>query len=640
MLKVIKKVMINLQDFFNMKKQLILIIYFLFVNSFFSQKGGIKKANELFANKSFVEAAQRFEQLEPTQEVLQKLGDCYYYNSEMKLAVKPYSQLFIRFKDSISSDIYFRYAHALKGVNDIEKADAIMSEYLKYPVNTKQFIENLNTIVPYNYQIQNMSKNFNTGDFGISFWGEKVVFASTRSADKPAFNWNLKPYLDLFEGTVNKEGLLENITPFPKEINTKTHESNATFTADGKTMFFSRTGEKRVKVGEEIVATVKIFKAEFINNMWTNVVMLPFCSDQYSVQHPTLSKDGKRLFFSSDMPSSLGSFDIFYVDVLDDGTYSAPINLGNTVNTIHREQFPFLTADATLYFASDGHQGLGGLDIFMSKSYNDQYAKPINLGETINTGLDDFGYVLDEAKNTGYLSSNRDGADNLYSFTRTENERRFIVNGDVRDKNSKVLLPGTTVTLFDENDKLIGQIVVGEKADYVFNTEPNKKYRLEAIRDFYIPHSEEFITNDDGKIQYNIELVVESYDDAEEVVVTKDDGYVYIELENIYFDLNKWDIKPEAAKTLDIMVSLLKKYPLMEVQLGAHTDSRASETYNLTLSKNRAAATLEYLVANGIDRKRLRSKGYGESVPLIACGNTCNEAQHAINRRCEFRVLK
>ena len=636
--------MTNHQDFSNIKhmKNLKLYIFILFLglSGFAQQKPSLKNANHLFVNRSYIDAAKMYETLKPNQQVLQNLGDCYYFNSQMDFAVKNYGQLFFSFKDSLKPESYFRYAHALKGIKDYEKADVIMSEYLKYQVDTKKFIENLDNIVPYDYEIQLMAKSTTNGDFGISFFGDKVVFASLRSSDKPIFNWNQKPYLDLYEATISKDGLLENIKPFSDKINTKTHESDATFSADGKTMYFSRTNSKRVKIGEEKVATVKIFKAEFINNEWANVVEMPFSNDLYSTEHPFLTKDGKKLYFASDMPGTLGSMDIYYVDVNSDGTYGLPKNLGDVINTTHREQFPFLTEDATLYFASDGHEGMGGLDIFMSKMYNYVFVKPLNLGQTINSNLDDFGYVLNEKDNKGYLSSNRKGSDNLYSFIRKENERRILVEGDVKDKTTKDLLPGTTVSLYDEDNKLVGQMVVGSKAEYFFNTRPNKKYRVEAIRDFYIPSNVEFTTNDAGKARFTIELEVESYDDAEDIVVTKNDGYVYIELENIYFDLNKWNIKEQAAKILDVLVGLLNKYPLMEVQIGAHTDSRASEMYNLILSNNRAASTLEYLVNKGIDRKRLRFKGYGESVPLVKCGDKCTEAEHSINRRCEFRVLK
>jgi len=604
------------------------------------KKPSVKFANKLFANKAYVQAASVYETLKPNRVILSNLGDCYYYNAQMDAAVKNYGQLFFQYKDSVKPEYYFRYAHALKGIKDYEKADKIMGEYLKYPVDTQKFIDNLNTIVPYDYEVQLMTKTNNTGDFGMAYRGDKVVFASLRSTEQPLFSWNDKPYLDLFEATLNAQNQLENIQPFPKSINTKTHESNAVFSTDGKIMYFSRTNSKRVKVGDEKFASVKLFRAEWVDNDWKNITELPFCSDTFSTQHPYLSPDGTQLYFSSDRPGGKGSFDLYVVEVRPDGTFGEPQNLGDVINTEHLEQFPFITADGTLYFASNGHEGMGGLDLFMTKKYQDNYAKPLNLGQTINSGLDDFGFVLNEKTQEGFFSSNRKGYDNLYSFKRKDNERRYLVEGDVRDKVTKQLLPGTQVSLYDENDVLVGQMVVGSNADYFFNTKPNKTYRLEAIRDLYIPHSEQFSTNDEGKARYSIELEVESYDDAEDIVVTKNDGYVYIELENIYFDLNKWNIKPEAAKILDVLVGLLKKYPRMEIQIGAHTDSRASETYNLMLSNNRASSTLEYIVNQGIDRSRLRHKGFGESTPLVNCGDKCTEAEHSINRRCEFRILK
>lgn len=627
-----------------MKKFLYLLFIICFSITGFSQKkASEKKANSLFEKKAFVKAAEQYEQVKENQKVLQNLGDCYYNNSQMKDAVRVYGKLFLTYQDSVKPEYYFRYAHSLLGIADYPKADIIMSEYLKYEVSTQRFINNLTTNVPFNYVIQPMAKNTSNGDFGMSFYGDKVAFASLRNAETKSFGWNDKPYLDLFSAEVTDKGLLARVEPFPKEINTKTHESSATFSADGRIMYFNRTARKKVKVGKEQVANIKIMKAEYADGKWINVKELPFSSDQYSTEHPVLSTDGKKLYFSSDMPGSIGSFDMYVVDVNPDGTYGAPQNMGKTINTIHREQFPFISDDGTLlYFSSDGHQGMGGLDIFMSKSYDGVFAKPLNLGETINSNLDDFGYVVDEKNNKGYLSSNRKGGDNLYSFTRIENEERFVVEGEVKDKNTQTLLPGTLVSLYDENDILIGQMVVGADAGYLFPTEPNKKYRIEAVKDFYIPHTEEFTTNDDGKLRYTIELFMECYDDAEEVITKRQDGKVQIVLENIYFDLNKWDIKPDAGRILNSLLDLLNKYPNMEIELGAHTDSRASNTYNLMLSNRRAASTLEYLVKNGIKRKRMRSRGYGENVPLIKCGvnKECTEQEHSINRRCEFIILR
>ncbi len=606
-----------------------------------AQKASVKQADALFAKKSYVKAAQMYEQLTPNKKVLQNLGDSYYNNFQMRDAARAYGNLFSKIKDTVDREYYFKYAHSLMGINNYKKADSIMSLYTKFPVDTPLFIANLNRNLPYDYEIQLMAKNTSNGDFGISFYGDKVAFASLRNPKGSTYGWNDKPYLDLFSAVVSDKGLLTKIEPFPDEINTKTHESSATFSSDGKIMFFNRTNDKRVEVGDEKFASVKIMRAEFADGKWTNVTDVPFSSDTYSTEHPVLTKDGKKLYFSSDMPGAIGMFDIYVVDVNEDGTFGTPQNLGPTINTIHREQFPFISDDGTiLYFASDGHQGMGGLDILSSKSYDGVWAKPVNLGETINSGMDDFGFVIKEKDETGYLTSNRKGSDNLYSFIRVQNEESYFVEGEVKDKNTKELLPGTTVSLYDEKNTLIAQVVVGELAEYGFITEPNTKYRIEAVRDFYIPYTEEFTTNDQGKLRYTIELFMECYDDAEEIINRRSDGRVQIVLENIYFDLDKSEIKPDAARILNVLVDLLKKYPEMEIELGAHTDSRASNMYNLRLSNRRAASALEYLVKNGIERHRLKSKGYGETVPLINCGQECNEQQHSINRRCEFIIMR
>lgn len=611
----------------------------------FSQKEGNKrKADALFERKSYIKAAAMYEQIKsPDRKTLQNLGDCYYNNFMMKDAVRVYGAMFLDKKDTTDAIYWFRFAHALMGMENYKRADSVMGAYLKYPVDTPAFINNLKTNVPYNYEIQPMAKNTSNGDFGLSFFGDKVVFASYRSANGGSYNWNEHPYLDLFEAVVDSKQQLSKIKPFPKEINSKTHESTAAFSADGKYMYFSRTADKKVKVGDEKFAPVQLMRAEFVEGKWDNITMLPFNAENFSCEHPSLSQDGKKLYFSSDMPGGFGSFDIYVVDVNEDGTFGSPKNLGNTVNTKHREQFPFIGKDGDLlYFASDGHQGLGGLDIFVSQSYSGEFAKPLNLGQTINGGMDDFAFVVDESQNIGYLSSNRKGSDNLYSFIRKENAESYAVEGEVRDKNTTELLPGTMVTLFDEDGKLVGQMVVGVQADYIFATEPNKKYRIEATRDFYIPHSEEFTTNEQGKMRYTIELFMECYDDAEEIITRRDDGKVQIMLENIYFDLNKYDIKPEAAVILNQLYDIMVKYPEMVVEVGAHTDSRASVPYNKLLSNRRASATVDYLINKGIAKKRLKWFGYGEEQPIIQCGESrpCTEQEHSINRRCEFIILK
>ncbi len=638
--------MINHHDSFKMKmmKKLYYILFvFCSITTLFAQKKvSVKQANSLFDSRSYVKAAEAYEQLPQTKQNLQNLGDCYYYNFQMNNAIRAYGQLFFTFKDSVKKEVFFRYANALKGTKDYEKGDAIMSEYIGFEQNTTQFMKNVTRNTPNSFKLQMMSKNKTNGDFGISFYGDKVVFASARNVEKKAYGWNDRPYLDLFSAFVNSEGQLVKVEPFSDVINSKKHESNATFSADLKTIYFNRTGEKQVKVGNEKVAMVKIYKAELVNDKWANITMLPFSNDFYSVEHPFLTKDGKKLYFSSDMPGSLGSFDIYVVDVNEDGTYSQPRNLGETINTNQREQFPFLTDDGTLYFASDGHQGNGNLDIFMSLKISDtEFDKPLNLGSTINSEMDDFNFILDEKKNQGYFASNRTGDDNLYTFIKVENELQYLVEGEVRDMKSMQLLPGSIVKLFNEEGNLLEEIVVGKDGSFTFNTEPDKKYKIMAFKDFYIPAEATFDTSKKGKVYIDLQMKVESYYDAEDIINKKEDGTVLIDLENIYFDLDKWNIKPQAAQVLDVLIGILKKYPYMEIEIGSHTDSRASDMYNLRLSNKRAASALEYLVQNGVGRNRLRSVGYGETKPLIICPkNDCTEAEYAINRRCTFMILK
>ncbi|TRZ41999.1 OmpA family protein [Robertkochia solimangrovi] len=619
-----------------MKKFYLLLLTLFAIPALYGQS--LSKANRLFKKKAYVEAAQMYAKLGDSQEVLQNLGDSYYYNSEMEPAVEAYNQLFEKYKESVPLEVFFRYAQALKGTGNYEEADRIMSIYADKEYNTKQFEENLTKVVPYSYELKRMTSSTSTGDFGIAFYGDKVVFASLRNSDGKMYEWNDRPYLDLFQATVSEDGELENVEPFSENINTETHESNPTFTADGKTMYFSRTNEKRVKIGDEKVANVKIYKAELLDSVWTNITELPFNNDYYSAVHPALNKENDKLYFSSDMPGGEGSMDLYYVDITESG-YGNPVNLGPVINTKHREQFPFVSDDNTLYFASDGHQGFGGLDIFMTRYLAAGWTVPLNLGEPMNSGLDDFAYALNDANDKGYISSNRDGADNLYAIDRTESDIEYTVEGSVRDKITKNLLPNTLVTLYDEADNAVGEVTVGADAKYRFTTRPNRTYRIKGQLNFYATTVEEFKTNDLGTLEYNIELEIISYDDAEDIVVTRD-GKRYIELENIYFDLDKWAIKPQAAKTLDILVALLKKYPDMDIQLGAHTDSRASAAYNLDLSQKRAQSALDYLASKGISGSRLRARGFGESQPLVDCKDNCTEVEHSINRRCEFIILK
>lgn len=624
--------------------KLFFILIILGLGSFsFSQSK--KKADLLYENRAYLDAAELYIKLPKTSEVLEKLGDCYYFNSQAEKASKLYSEVFnLKNRDSLSSAFYFKYFDALRSSKDYKLADEISTLYIKDSINTEIFRSKLAKIIPYTYKTENLTNDTGGSNFGVGLYGDKITFSSTQNPKNPDYNWDKKPYLDIYEAQIIGDSLqkkLDSILPLAESINSKKqHESNAVFTKDGTVMYFSRNLKNRVELDSNKVAVVSIYKAEFIDDEWTNVAPVSFASDQFSTMHPSINAEETKLYFSSDMPNSMGSFDIYYVAILEGNTFGEPVNLGPVINSKHREQFPFVSQDSTLYFASNGRQGFGGLDIFSSTKKDSLFLEALNLGETLNSEKDDFAFVVVDSLNTGYISSNREDLDNIYTFVRKPTNRKYFIEGLVTDKVTGDLLPNTTVTLFDEFGNKIAEITVGEDATYKLETKPNQSYSIEGFQPKYIPELKFFDTNDSGNIEFNIELEIEAYKDAEEIVTDDKDGNTFIELENIYFDFAKWDIKPQAARTLDVLVALLRKYPRMEIQLGAHTDSRAGYEFNLDLSIKRARATLEYLVENGIIRARLTSKGFGETKPIVPCGDQCTEIEFSINRRCEFLILK
>lgn len=618
-------------------------VLFLASGALIAQSQNLKKANKLFSKRSYTEAIVSYEKLERTQEVLQNLADSYLYTNQLTQAVTIYKELNETYDIAKDDDLQFRYGHALKGIEMYTNADKIFSAYFGTLHNSNEFMEEIKKTTPHDFELTALHNENGHNDFGMSFFGkDRVVFASSRNEENPIYAWNNLPYLDLYSASLSNDNQLSDVTAFPNEINTNSHESNATFSSDGNIMYFNRTSNTRHKDGDLKVANIKIYRSEMIDGTWTNLSALPFTSDSYNTEHPSLSKDGKTLYFSSDMPGSIGSFDIFKVAVNEDGTYGTPENLGVLVNTAQREQFPFISDINTLYFSSNGHQGYGGLDVFRSDNINGSFVNILNLGTPANSPLDDFSFVIKEIKNNGYVSSNRSGEDQLFAFTRKDNDlANYLVEGIVMDKNSKELLSGSLITLFDENKQVLQDTIVNNDAYYKFKIEPNKKYSVRGTRKLYIPYEVDFSTDKDGKVSHNIYLLLEPYEDAEERISKNEQDITQVNLEKIFFDYDKWNIREDAAIILNTLTDLMKKYPDMEIEVASHTDARGSNDYNLALSKKRATSTMDYIVSQGIDRNRLRSIGYGEEQPLNHCvkEEICDDKEYDINRRSEFTLI-
>jgi outer membrane protein OmpA-like peptidoglycan-associated protein len=504
-----------------------------------------------------------------------------------------------------------------------------------------------------NYRIKNLEVNTKYSDFGTSYYQGEIIYASSKpGGNKSQKNWtNGQPYLELYRGVITPDGEVVDSKPFSEQLNTKYHESNAVFTKDGKTVYFTRNNYFQKRYGLDTLGwnNLKLFRAD-VDEMgkWSNELPLPFNDDNYSVGHPALSPDGRTLYFTSDMPGSMGQTDIFKCSVGSDGTYGSPINLGTQVNTYGKEMFPMVTDSGKLYFSSDGRQGSGGLDVYVVPTNNTSVA-PINLGSPINSPSDDFCFVIDEPKKNGYFSSNRDGGkgdDDIYYFDEL-NAPDFscnqVIAGVVRDKNSGALLPNSMVTLYNGSTK-VESVMVGSDASFRFTKlDCEMGYRVTGERELYQGDEKTVTTTDQADLELGVDLVLTP--DAGPIKETEYIDRCQYALDNIntiYFDLDKYYIRPDAAIELEKIVKVMNKCQDVTIEARSHTDSRASHPYNVILSQNRAQSTVDYIVSRGILKDRISAKGFGETELLNRCkdGVNCSEGEHQVNRRTEFVIIR
>ena len=622
----------------------------------------LEKANEMYKNFSYVDAIKIYERIAQkgfvNQEMLQSLGNAYYYNAEYKKALPWYEQLFQEGKYKVKPEYYYRYAQTLKSVGDYTQADKMMAKFVELTnandTRAALFEENKDyqTVIKNNsgrFQLNNASVNTENSEYGTAFYGDKIVFAGAtdaRKAKRGVSQWTGESFYDLYEAE-HFDQKLGSRKPFSSSINTQFNESTPVFTKDGNTMYFTRNNYVNRKLGSDIENTIllKILRAtKDKNGNWGNIVEVPFNSDQYNVAHPALSPDEKYLYFASDMPGSFGNSDIFRVEILGDNQYGTPENLGNIINTAGRESFPYISKDNVLYYSSDGIPGLGGLDIFAVKFNADgSTSKPINIGMPGNSADDDFCFVFNSDSKIGFLTSNRPGGkgkDDIYSF---HEDKPLLfscqknIKGIVKDAKTKAIIANAKVILSDKVMKEVGKDQ--SKTDGTFTFEKvncnDSHYYLRGEKEKY-ETAEVNVTVGRDEVVYEILL------NPREVAIKKGmDLAKVFEIKEIKFDYNKADIRPDAAVELTKIVEVMREYPKMKIDIRSHTDSRGADSYNLKLSDRRAKATLEWIVKQGIDRKRLKAKGYGETRLVNGCSNgvPCTEEEHQENRRSEFIVV-
>lgn len=635
-----------------------------------NQSKVIQKADYYFDKMWYADAAILYEQaLEKDQrnysyDIIQKAADAHYFNTNMEQAYHWYNLLYEKYKKDMSADNIFKYAHTLKGTGNYGRAKRLMRLYnrkvkdesfkigedatMEDAIPSEVVLDNiLNT--EKKFEIKSSAVNSEYSDFGPMFYEDgQVVFASAKDSsffNTRRYKWNDQPYLDLYVAKMNEESEdLRDVVKMSNKINTKYHEASVTFSSDNSTMYFTRNNYgKKLKRDKNGINHLKIYISKKVDGEWKEGIELPFNSDDYSVGHPALSPDGKQLYFVSDMPGSIGNTDIFVVDVIGDGSFSEPRNLGPEINTDKREMFPFIN-NKKLYFSSDGHTGLGGLDVYeVAFDQEEGFLEVRNVGQPVNSNMDDFSYIVDEETQKGFFASNRPGGsgdDDIYSFKRlmVEEVIENAIAGVVTELVTGDIMPEALVMLLDENNIKLKEVMTDADGSFVFeDLDSNKKYTLKTVKNDYLNKELETATkvNEVVKVDVSMKKLSE--------LITIEDGIRKLKTDLIFFDFDKSYIRNDASLELDKLVNTMMEYKDMVIKIESHTDSRGNNTYNKYLSDKRAKASRNYLIANGVAPERIESAmGYGEERLLNECDGSvrCTGESHQRNRRSEFIIVK
>ncbi|HEA30460.1 MAG TPA: hypothetical protein ENH91_10775 [Leeuwenhoekiella sp.] len=609
------------------QKYIILFTLCFVIQMSWGQKALLKEANKAFKANDYHTAIADYKMLEnPDFQAQLNLADSYYYLGNMRDAASIYK--ICNMSDTgLNTDALLRYADAEKANNNYEEANKILSKYAGKPVNIQEKLAENEENLPLLFDLQMLDKDSEHAEFGPVLYQDKLVFSSDRNNDRPIYKRTQQPFLDLYIATVNGNTLTD-ITLFSEAINTPLHEGNTAFTKDGKTIYFTRTNEDYKRINGVKVAVLQLFKADFKDGTWQNIENLPINNDSYSLAHPSLSADDKTLYFTSDMPGGYGGGDIYKVELLADNNYGAPINLGPSVNSEMQEQFPYISEEGNLYFASDRFMGLGGLDLYRSDSKDGAFAEAYNMGPTINTNRDDFSFIIDTQNATGYFSSNHSGTDKIYHFTAIDN-RKHELSGIVINTETQRPISQVVVTLYHAETNL-EQVKTDAQGHYNFRLNPNTNYHVEASLQDFQPATRKIIVDRKSNLQLEVDLPLQP---VHNILAER-------HLDNIYFDFDKAVIRPEAREILDKLADFMQENPTIKIAIASHTDAVGSTSYNKILSEKRAKATKNHLINKGIDANRMMTKACGEKHLLIDTSDSSEkEAREEKNRRSEFKIV-
>jgi outer membrane protein OmpA-like peptidoglycan-associated protein/tetratricopeptide (TPR) repeat protein len=682
-------------------KQFLLFILLLTPVILLAQKNKpLERANEYFEKFDYARAIYFYEIAEEkdpeNSEICYKAGMSYRAIGDLSGSTSWFQNAIARNHSNPLCHLYL--AEALKSTGNYELAISSYQNYAAKVPSDVRAINHLKDLKYYNkllqlnkdVEIKNLGADDDEPSFGITAFDNKYIFSAPGeqgTSVKENGIWTEMPYLDLFVAEKSADNELINVEPIESIINTRFHDGPATYHQQKGILYITRNNIVNGKAVRDNTGTVnlKIFEAKRENASWTNIKELPFNSDEYSNAHPCVSYDGNWLYFISNRPGGSGGTDIYRCPLLPDGSWGKPENLGKTINTPGNEMFPYPHSDGTLYFASDGHAGLGGLDIFKSNPLaNNLFASPLNPGAPFNSSNDDFGIMYDANASTGFFSTNRSGGignDDIYWFNDNSIYPSTIfanINGDISEKNPvKILqytkgndtpeiktllapgkvefdaLPGSSIMLLMEYGESLpltefsvptidtkttydlGTYTVPPRFDIAQNPEPELKTEPEKN-----PVKEE-------KPEVITPVVKEQPVTEEEVNYTTSELLAEYNLSNIYFDYNKSEIRSDARNTLEQIVKILNDQPSYRLEIRAHTDNRGSVEYNRELSRRRAIAAKEYLLLKGVPEKKIIINWFGATEQIVdqtkatPNGNVklSQEEIFQLNRRAEFRII-
>ena len=656
------------------KKYSILFLLGIFFTSCHTDKLSNKKALKHFDKgeyeltiKELLPLAQKGFQLDQTNYLL---GESYRLSNRITQSLPYYQQA--QAKGYVDKMLPYYMAISAKSIGNYELTKSYLNEFVKskpsrlYQIKSEIELENLGQIPDLLKKqspvtLQALTGNTSKTEFDAKKIGDELIFTS--SSKPEIYKNNGLPFLGIVKAPLKNPGEIGNQSIFSSVLfKENANDGTPAFTKDGTTVVFARGNTGKSK---DPSPDVDLYISKKTANTWSEPERLSISDSLAWDGSPSFSADERTLYFSSNRRGGKGGVDLYRVPIDNSGRFGRPINLGSTINTPGDELFPYVSANGKLYFSSDGHPSIGGLDLFVA-SRNETEIVVEHLGVPINSIGDDFAISFSDSTQ-GYISSNRPGGkgdDDIYFFKSTGSEDRWWTTAPppvIDTLNKKIVNYFVQVKVVDPSGNPIDSVKINvrKNGQTLSNEKTNKKGFIELIdlaendELVFKCDKEDFITvrssfSMEGKTIPESLLKKEMTDTTFQVTITMDRPEIgkeiskLYEINSIYYDLDKADIRPDAAEELDKIVQFLSDNTQMNLELGAHTDARASTGYNLKLSQRRAESAVNYIIRRGITKDRIKPKGYGESQLINECsdGVECPEEMHQQNRRTEFKIIK